>query len=113
MDRALAHLLLSPKAFPVIPGAENSLHPTWRDYSLVFKFNHLMDPSPHVVKVFSIEETEWQEFQSTFDPNIDFYGFLGDVELSNGWTGRYSIEFDLGDAIRYIQNFEKNEEADR
>jgi len=111
MNRALAHLLLDSKAFPVYPDAEKSTHPMWKDYGLYSKFRFHSDPVVTVVKVFTIEEVSWTEFADTYSPNDNYYGFVGEVELSNGWTGRYSIDYELGDAINYIKDFEKAQES--
>lgn len=61
-----------------------------------------MDPRPTIVKVFTIEETRWMEFADTYSPIDEFEGFVGEVDRSDGWTGRYSIEFDLSQAMAYL-----------
>ncbi len=110
MNHALSHLLLKKEAFPVYPDAEKSTHPMWKDYGLYSKFRHAEQP-PTVVKVFTIAEVSWSEFTDTYSPNEENYGFVGEVELSDGWTGRFSINCDLGETVQYLQNFEKTQEA--
>lgn len=97
----LAKLLTRADAFPVEPGAEKSNHPIWKAYGEMSKLRR-MDPQPIIVKVFTIEETRWMEFTDTYAPNDEFEGFVGEVERSDGWTGRYSIEFDLSQAMAYL-----------
>lgn len=97
----LAKLLTRPEAFPVYPDAEKSTHPMWKAYGELSKVLR-MDPKPTIVKVFTIEETRWMEFADTYSPNDEFEGFVGEVERSDGWTGRYSIEFDLSQAMAYL-----------
>lgn len=97
----LAKLLTRPEAFPVYPNAEKSTHPLWKYYEEVSRMFR-MDPKPEIVKVFSIHETRWMEFTDTYSPNDEFEGYVGEVERSDGWTGRYSIEFDLSETMRYL-----------
>lgn len=97
----LAKLLLRKEAFPVYPDAEKSTHPMWKNYSEVSRVAH-MEEKPTIVKVFSIEETRWMEFNDTYAPNSEFEGYVGEVERSDGWRGRYSIEFDLSQTMKYL-----------
>lgn len=97
----LAKLLTGPKAFPVHPKAEQSTHPLWQDYDEEARLRR-KDLQPTIVKVFTIKETRWTEFADTYAPNDEFEGFVGEVERSDGWRGRYSIEFDLSAAMAYL-----------
>jgi hypothetical protein len=108
LDYALANMFRDGDAFPVYPGAENSHHPMWKNTDEMSRYAWAVRDGEDVsgfeiVKVFSVKTVDWSEFLDTNSPNSEHEGMVAEVERADGWTGRYSIEITLGDAVARLQ----------